>query len=231
MTEQLANNAASTLSAAITGTGDTSCTVTNGAVFPSSGNFRILIDSELILVGARSGNTLSSLTRGIESTSAATHSNGAAVTHVLTKGGLDQYLAELYPWQAYTPAWTSSGTAPAIGNSTVNSRYVQIGKTIIAQIYISFGSSATFGTGTYFFSLPVNASTALNTRRMGWFNGYDASANATAMAIALYNSTSTVQMAYPATWPSGTNTAVAATAPWTWAQSDQVHINLVYEAA
>lgn len=94
MAEQLANSATTTLSAAITSAGATTATVTNGSLFPSSGNFRILIDTELILVGARSGNNLSSMTRGIEGTTAATHSNGATVTHLLTKGSLDQYLFE-----------------------------------------------------------------------------------------------------------------------------------------
>lgn len=96
MTEQLNNSSSTTLSAAITTTDATTATVTNGTLFPSSGNFRILVDTELMLVGARSGNNLSSITRGIEGTTAATHSNGATVTHLLTKAGLDQYLTENY---------------------------------------------------------------------------------------------------------------------------------------
>lgn len=93
MAEQLANNAASTLSSGIDNI-VTSLTVANGTVFPASGNFRIVIDSEIIIVGARTGNTLSSLTRGAEGTTAASHSSGAAVTHVVTKGGLDAYLSD-----------------------------------------------------------------------------------------------------------------------------------------
>jgi hypothetical protein len=91
--EQLANNAATTLTAGIPDAVATSCTVANGTVFPASGNFRIIIDSELLLCTARTGNTLT-VTRGVEATTAASHANGAAVTHVLTKGGLDQYLAD-----------------------------------------------------------------------------------------------------------------------------------------
>jgi hypothetical protein len=94
--EQLVNSAASTLTAAIPDAVATSCTVANGTVFPATGNFRIIIDSELLLCTARTGNTLT-VTRGVEATTAASHANGAAVTHVLTKGGLDQYLAEKYP--------------------------------------------------------------------------------------------------------------------------------------
>lgn len=93
MAEQLANNAQSTLSAGIDNI-VTSLTVANGTVFPALGNFRIIIDSEIIIVGARSGNTLSSLARGAEGTTAASHSSAALVTHVLTKAGLDQYLTD-----------------------------------------------------------------------------------------------------------------------------------------
>jgi hypothetical protein len=91
--EQLVNNAASTLSAAIPDAVATSLTVANGTVFPATGNFRVIVDTEIMLCTARTGNTLT-VTRGVETTSAAAHANGAAVTQVLTKGGLDQYLKE-----------------------------------------------------------------------------------------------------------------------------------------
>lgn len=93
MAEKLANNAASTLNGGINDITQT-IVVSNGTVFPASSSFRIIIDSELILVGSRSGNTFSSCTRGVEGTSAVSHSNGAAVTHVLTTEGLRQYLED-----------------------------------------------------------------------------------------------------------------------------------------
>jgi hypothetical protein len=62
-----------------------------GAAFPATGNFRILIGTEIIIVGARSGDTLSSLTRGAESTAAAAHNAGDAVTHELTAGALGTF--------------------------------------------------------------------------------------------------------------------------------------------
>lgn len=86
MTENFANLYQTTLSAAITGTGDTTCTVTSVTGAPAV-NFRIKIDDELMLVTGVSSLTLT-ITRGIEGTSAATHSNGATVTHILTAGGL-----------------------------------------------------------------------------------------------------------------------------------------------
>lgn len=94
--ETYSNNAKSSLLSGIT-SGATSLTLASGggAAFPSSGNFRIIIDAEIILVGVRSTDTLSSLTRGIEGTTAAAHSAGAPVAHVMTAGSLDQIRLEL----------------------------------------------------------------------------------------------------------------------------------------
>lgn len=94
MPEQLVNQGTTTLNGSINNSA-TSITVTSGSVFPATGNFRIRIDDELLLCTARSSNTLT-VTRGIEGTSAASHSDLAAVSQVLTKAGFDQYLTE-YP--------------------------------------------------------------------------------------------------------------------------------------
>ena len=85
--EQFANNAANTLNGGINASA-TSLVVTSAAGFPTQGNFRILIDSEIIIVGSVSGSTFSNLTRGAENTTAATHSNAAAVTHIVTAGSM-----------------------------------------------------------------------------------------------------------------------------------------------
>ena len=92
MTERLANNATTTL-AAPSAYMDSTLVVTSGAMFPSSGNFRILIDSELLLVTGVSGTTWT-VTRGIESTSRASHSLGVTITQVLTAGGIAQVISE-----------------------------------------------------------------------------------------------------------------------------------------
>lgn len=86
MAEQFANNAATTLNGAIIA-GATSLVVTSAAQFPGSGDFRILIGSELMLVTAVAGTTFT-ITRGVESTTDAGHANGDAVTHVITAASL-----------------------------------------------------------------------------------------------------------------------------------------------
>jgi hypothetical protein len=113
-TEQFANSAQTTLSAAITSTTATSISVVNGGPpFSSSAQFRILIDSELMLVTAGAGTNTWTVTRGIEGTTAATHSSGATVTEVLTAGGLENLDAS-YIGTGVLPiarGGTNSGTA------------------------------------------------------------------------------------------------------------------------
>ncbi|NUR05842.1 MAG: hypothetical protein HOQ45_02385 [Nocardioidaceae bacterium] len=60
-------------------------------------------------------------------------------------------------WQAYTPTWGSGGTAPAIGNGSITGGYIQAGKTVMFETRLTFGSTTTFGTGTYTVTLPTPA--------------------------------------------------------------------------
>lgn len=94
MVEQFANNAATTLGAAIESVDGTSITVSSATGFPASAQYRILIDSEIMIVTAGAATTTWTVTRGAESTTGATHENGAAVTHVLTAGALGAFKAE-----------------------------------------------------------------------------------------------------------------------------------------
>lgn len=72
-----------TLSAAISSTGATSMTVTSASQFPGSGNYYVLIDSEVVQVTAGQGTTTWTISRGALGTTAATHSNGAAVSGMM----------------------------------------------------------------------------------------------------------------------------------------------------
>lgn len=87
--EQFTNGPSTTLASTIL-LGATSLTVNDATGFPTTGNFRIRIDSEIILVTAVSGTTFT-ITRAQEGTTAAGHSGGATVTHVLTAGALEAF--------------------------------------------------------------------------------------------------------------------------------------------
>jgi hypothetical protein len=92
--EKYANNASSTLVGGINNS-VTSLSVAVATSFPSAGSFRILIDSEIMLVTSVSGTTFTLATRGtIDGTSAASHLAGATITHVVTKESLLKLISD-----------------------------------------------------------------------------------------------------------------------------------------
>lgn len=61
------------------------------------------------------------------------------------------------PWTTYTPTWSVvSGTAPVIGNGTITGKWRQVGDSAEITIEIISGTTTTYGSGSYTFSLPPN---------------------------------------------------------------------------
>jgi hypothetical protein len=96
---------------------DNSFTVTDGSGFPDA-NFRILMEDEIMLVGSRTGNTFSSVTRGAESSTNVAHADGLAIYHVATAGMLDQIRADSQPSAAISSKPTSNLKEGIIFRST-----------------------------------------------------------------------------------------------------------------
>jgi len=86
--ERFANGGLSSLDAAIDND-DLVLTVKSAVGFPTGGNFRVIIDNEIMLVTNVQGKTFT-VSRAQEGTSAASHDADAAVFHVLTAGSLAQ---------------------------------------------------------------------------------------------------------------------------------------------
>lgn len=94
-TEKLANNAGSTLSGSITNSAGT-LVVASAAGFPSTPQFRILIESEILLVTGVSGTTFT-VARGQDGTSPASHASGKNVDHILTRDALKIFRSDMIP--------------------------------------------------------------------------------------------------------------------------------------
>lgn len=58
------------------------------------------------------------------------------------------------PWAAYTPSWTSSGSAPSLGNGTIVGGFRREGTTLHVRGKLNVGSTSTVGTGDLRISLP-----------------------------------------------------------------------------
>lgn len=83
---------------------------------------------------------------------------GEVVTAALLNAQVrDQWNDIIAAWTAYTPSWTSTGTQPSLGNGSISGWYKSVGKLCTAIFEVTFGTTTTFGSGTYGWSLPFTA--------------------------------------------------------------------------
>ncbi|SRR6266436_6590240 len=126
------------------------------------------------------------------------------------------------PWNAFTPAWTSNGVAPVLGNGTITGKYVQDGKYIHYTGKLTMGSTTTFGTGIYQINLPV---TAVDTTALGVALAF----RSTAVAhTGTAQPRSTTNLQFFGDTGVGQFTQLI---PFTWASGDILSWSITYEAA
>lgn len=129
-------------------------------------------------------------------------------------------------WTAYTPSWTSSGTAPAIGNGTITGAWSLVGKTLSFRIKLTMGSTTTFGTGNYSFSLPGGVTSAGEDQAVVAVL-FDTSAGLRAHAAGLVLASGTTVSRIAVNNAGGASNTI----PWTWANGDLITINGTIEVA
>jgi len=87
--ERIVNHVATTLNGAINDT-VTSITVNNAASWPAEGDYRLRVGSEVVQVTSRAANVLT-VVRGVDGTTAASHSDADTIEPVITATGLETY--------------------------------------------------------------------------------------------------------------------------------------------
>lgn len=154
--------------------------------------------------------------------SPSTVATGDDITAALWNEQVRDNFASGATWTSYTPAWTSTGTQPSLGNGTLTGSYVRIGDTVSFQMLLTIGSTTSIGTGTYALSLPFTTGAPL-------------------LATALIDNGATT--AYPAIgaaasglstfglWVCSTNAAVAYNAPFTFAAGYHIAVSGTYRKA
>lgn len=136
-------------------------------------------------------------------------------------------------WTNYTPEWTSSGTAPALSNGTLTGRYLVVHHQLVkAQIRLTMGSTTTFGTGVYFFSLPFPASTdsasSYNAAGSAW--ALDTGTKESGGVCKLESGATTFRISSAPT-ASGASDNWSPTTPFTWASTDVLTAWVEFEPA
>jgi hypothetical protein len=129
-------------------------------------------------------------------------------------------------WTSYTPTWAASGTAPSLGNGTLTGNYLQVGKQVIVRIAFIAGSTTTFGTGNWSFTLPFNPgiSTAANGLPGGAYIEDLSVAGYQVVSMAFGNPNKIFPLISSAS-------AIGPTTPMTWANGDYMNLTTVYGVA
>lgn len=70
--------------------------------------------------------------------------------------GLSDALAAFPEIDLYDPEWTSTGTAPDIGDGALAGEFGRMGRLIWFRASLVLGAGSTLGTGNYRISLPVD---------------------------------------------------------------------------
>lgn len=159
--------------------------------------------------------------------------NGYVTSSDLTSGGyLTQANLDALTWSSYTPTWGASSSNPSLGNGSITGRYFKLGKWCHVHIGLNIGSTSGMGGGIYSFTLPFTPANFLT-------GGYFYSSG-----VALFNDSSTgAQLGgftqiidigsgqYRIRMMTDSSADVGATVPFTWANGDDLDINMVYQVA
>lgn len=128
-------------------------------------------------------------------------------------------------WDDFALSFDTGVTA--LGSAVVDSRYIQIGDTVIGYATITFAANSTFS-GTFLVDLPVDAVAAANLT-IGTIFAQDGSGGVgTRRAGSLVLATASTAYFLLA---DVANNVITSTVPWTWATTDVLTFSFEYEAA
>jgi hypothetical protein len=130
-------------------------------------------------------------------------------------------------WTAYNPTWTTSGTAPVLGNGTLVGAYYRSGRLVVARVRFQAGSTTTFGTNLWKIGIPVTAVASQlfpcvvsgTDAGVAEYIGFGRNVNDVAIEILknVGNSGFTLRWAF--------------NQPFTWGSGDVFYFTVIYEAA
>lgn len=128
-------------------------------------------------------------------------------------------------WTSYTPTWTANTGTPAIGNGTLSGRYRRTGGSnqILFEFVLTAGTTTTFGTSFWLFTVPAVASTDSVSMSTGTARLLDAGTVSKNGCASFFTTTQIVVDS-----PTG---VVSNASPHTWATTDSLRVQISYEAA
>jgi hypothetical protein len=130
----------------------------------------------------------------------------------------------------YAPAWTSSGTAPVIGNGTLVGRYLKIQRLVFVYVQLTAGTTTTFGSGVLYFAMPVaDANNGIDVHGSGLVID-SAGPSGYSVISRMETGQQKAQLRVPA-GAGAVDTAVTFNVPFAFGTGDQIQFSVWYEAA
>ena len=131
-------------------------------------------------------------------------------------------------WDTYTPS--VGGTGFALGNGTISGRWKKVGRVVAFSLQITWGSTSTYGAGPLTVSAPTAGASTHGFRFSGFIDDTGASSYDLAGFLPAGSSTITLY-AFNSAGTHTTLAAVTSTIPHTWANTDVIRLNGVYESS
>ncbi len=129
-------------------------------------------------------------------------------------------------WQTYTPTWSASGTQPSVGNGSITGKYTRRGRVIEVHIGLIAGSTTTYGTGQYYFSVPFGVIAAVNTTSIVIVGEAWAINQGNYYMVGMPNvQGNNISVFFPTTTASTVMSQWGATGPWTFKNTDQISVH------
>ncbi len=151
--------------------------------------------------------------------------DGTTITDNSTATGNDANHVYDVTEKSVTPNWKGDSSDPAIGNGSISASVVRNGRALQVNISVGMGSTTTFGSGDWYFTLP---------------SPYDFKARDNSVGSAYILDNGTAFFVGIARMASGSNqirvftnnvaTGVRSSVPMTWANGDNLNISIEFEA-
>lgn len=135
-------------------------------------------------------------------------------------------------WTNYTPAWTTSGTDPSLGNGVLSAEWTRVGSLVVVRVGLTFGSTTNPGPAGlgWSFSAPVQGSyVGGHTPWPIWVLGGAVMRDVSAFAYLF--GTGFVESDGNGIGVISENGQVGATTPFSWASGDHLAFVAAYKAA
>lgn len=129
------------------------------------------------------------------------------------------------PYQPYTPTWTASGGAVALGNGVLSARYLKVGSVVNVEILIDWGSTTSSAAGYWEFTPPVPVVSSTGAQGTGAAYMLDSGVTNAIGVAHIVPGTGLIRVT------GGNGNSIGITNPFAWTVGDRLMLSLAYHVA